>query len=97
MQSSRIGDVFVGTCFCHPVPIGVSGVIIQGSDVAYDDDISSARLTDIGVGSCGHLTTIITGSTVHYDDDLASARVSDTVSGCIVGTIITGSPVVDHE
>lgn len=91
---ARIGDMWVGICCCHPpIPcIGMSGTIITGSGNAKSGGPSVGRLTDIVIGFCGHPGTIVSASGKNFTNALGKARVGDAVTGCTIGTIITGNP-----
>jgi len=94
-KSARVGDVVVGSCVCHDCSI--TGVIITGSPTTEVNSRRSARLGDIVVGSCGCTGVICTGSNTMYVDGQAKARVGDVTTGCIVSTIVSGSPDVSVD
>jgi uncharacterized Zn-binding protein involved in type VI secretion len=70
----------------------MSGTIITGSGNAKSGGPSVARLTDIVIGYCGHTGVIVTASGVNLTNALGKARVGDQVTGCTIGTIVTGNP-----
>jgi len=90
---ARIGDGFSGQCCCHvdPTCIGMSGKIVSGSHNSMCDGIPIARVGDTVVGDCGHTGTIVSGSAITFIDGRPVARVGDSVSGCLIGSIISGS------
>ena len=92
--ASRLTDLWSGICCCHPpYPcIGMSGQIITASPNAYSGGLATARLTDITQGWCGHTGTIVTGSPNMFTNSLQNARIGDQVTGCNIGSIITGNP-----
>lgn len=92
--SARLTDIWSGICCCHvdPTCIPMSGPIITGSPDAKTNGLSQARLTDMTIGGCGHTGTIVSASSVCKANGLGRARIGDQVSGCNIGTIITGSP-----
>lgn len=92
--AARKGDTFRGVCnVCYGKPT-VTGLISTGSPKLFFDKKAAARVTDTGVGSCGHTTTIVSGSSIYKADGHALARVGDAVAGQINGTIISGSPII---
>lgn len=88
---ARLTDLFAGVCVCHPIPIPMTGVIITGSSNVNTNELSSARLTDIVLGACGHVGTIVGASGNVNINELGAARLGDPVAGCLVGTIVSGS------
>jgi len=93
-SSARIGDIWAGICCCHPpIPcIGMTGFIITGSPNSISGSSPQARLLDITIGACGHTGVIVTASPNTLTNSLGKARVGDAVTGCNIGTIITGFP-----
>ena len=92
-KQSRIGDIGVGTCCCHPpIPcIGMSGNIITGSANVLTNSKGTARLSDIVLGFCGHTGILVTGSPNTYTNSRNNVRIGDVFVGCFTGVIITGS------
>ena len=97
--SSRIGDMFVGVCCCHPpIPcIGMAGLIVTGSPDTDTEESPQARVGDIGIGFCGHSTMIVAGSPTVEVNSRDAARVGDPVSGCITGAMVTGADTVKKD
>ena len=93
---SRITDVGVGICCCHPpIPcIGMVGVIITGANKTNVENQPVSRIGDIVIGNCGHIGIINTGSSTVLTENSSTARVGDSFSGCFTGTIITGAETV---
>ena len=93
----RVGDVFVGTCCCHPpIPcVGMSGVIVSGASNVTIENSSASRIGDVGVGYCGHATVLVSGSGVATTVNSANSRIGDAVAGCIVGAMATGASKTD--
>jgi uncharacterized Zn-binding protein involved in type VI secretion len=89
---ARIGDIAVGTCYCHLNPIGTTGVIVTGSSSMYSSGARVARLSDIVLAACGHIGIIVTSSAKASADGRKIARIGDMTSGCFVAVIVTGSP-----
>jgi uncharacterized Zn-binding protein involved in type VI secretion len=93
---ARINDLFSGTCCCHDDPpcIHTMGMIIVGSYNVVANSLGVARVGDIGIGFCGHMCVVSSGSGSVVTNGIPTARIGDSVTGCIDGTIITGSPNV---
>jgi uncharacterized Zn-binding protein involved in type VI secretion len=91
---ARVGDAFAGICCCHvdPTCIGMTGVIVTGSPNTQADGIPVARVGDLVIGACGHSGVITSGSGNSQADGIPIARVGDGVAGCLIGTIVSGSP-----
>jgi len=91
---SRLTDVWVGICCCHVDPpcIGMSGFIIAGSANAVSAGLGVARIGDMTIGGCGHTGIIVTGSATNTTNGLGKATVGSTVTGCNIGTVVTGAP-----
>jgi len=96
-KAVRVGDVFVGTCCCHPpIPcIGMAGVIVSGASNAKIENASAARVGDIGIGYCGHPTVLVTGSGAASSASSDNSRIGDAVAGCILGAMVTGASKTD--
>jgi uncharacterized Zn-binding protein involved in type VI secretion len=69
----------------------VSGFIISGASTVLINGQPVARNTDMVIGSCGHTGIITSSSPVVLAEGLGVARIGDSVSGCIIGQIVTGS------
>jgi uncharacterized Zn-binding protein involved in type VI secretion len=91
---SRLTDIWTGICCCHsdPTCISMTGYIITCSPNHISAGFGVARLTDITIGGCGHTGQIITGSTVNITNGLAKAMIGSQVTGCNIGTVVTGAP-----
>lgn len=89
---SRITDMWSGICCCHSDPpcIGMGGFIITSSSNHISSGSGVARLGDLTVGYCGHTGTIVTASTKNLTEGRGKALVGSQVSGCNIGTVITG-------
>jgi uncharacterized Zn-binding protein involved in type VI secretion len=92
--SSRLTDIWSGICCCHSDPpcIGMTGTIITASPNANSGGLGTARLTDITIGGCGHTGTIVSGSYNCNCNSLSKATIGSMVTGCNIGTVITGNP-----
>jgi len=92
--ASRVTDLWTGICCCHSSPtcIPMMGFIITGSIDAVSTGLGQARVGDMTIGYCGHPGIIVTGSPSHITNALGSARLGEIVTGCNIGTLITGNP-----
>jgi len=90
---SRLTDLWSGICCCHsdPTCIPMTGYIITASGNHKSGGLGIARLTDLTIGSCGHTGIIVTASSRSFTNGLGKARVGDTITGCNIGTIVTGN------
>ncbi|WP_171044469.1 hypothetical protein [Pseudoalteromonas citrea] len=93
-NNARIGDMWVGTCKCHPSPIPMSGIIIAGESSVLAQGSPKARQGDMVIGLCGHTGTISSATSLTVVGKKQDARMSDRVSGCFSGVIVTGSSTV---
>lgn len=90
----RLTDVWTGQCCCHVDPpcIPMNGIVISCSPSVFCNGLGEARITDLVVGSCGHIGRIISGSGVSFANGLGKARLGDIVTGCTIGKLVTCSP-----
>ncbi len=87
---SKLFDLGVGTCFCHPTPIPMVGFIITGSpnnNLCYKPQ---ARIFDIVLGYCGHIGILINGNSTIMSDYRQAVHVGSIFVGCFNGVISTG-------
>lgn len=91
---ARIGDIGIGTCYCHKSPITVVGTIVAGSSTKFANNIGIARIGDMVICSCGHVTTIVMGSPSVFADNIPASRMGDLFIGCAIGNISVGSSSV---
>jgi len=96
---SRITDQWIGQCCCHsdPTCISMGGIIISGSPNEQSGGLAVARLTDTTIGWCGHTGIVVSGSPTTTVNSLAAARIGSSVTGCNIGTVITGNPTHDVD
>jgi len=91
---SRLTDMWVGVCCCHPpapcVPMG--GTIVSGSSDAVSSGLGNGRLTDMTIGWCGHPGMIVSASISNTTNGLGKAIITSQVVGCNIGTVVTGNP-----
>ena len=90
-QVARLTDKFSGVCTCHPIPIPMTGEIITCSPNAKSEGLGVARIGDTVLGLCGHTGTIVSGSTSNKTNGKYKAFIGSQVTGCLVGTIISGA------
>jgi len=91
---ARLSDKVVGRCCCHSDPTCRDrvGYIINGSANVLTNGLSTARLTDKVVTTCGHVGMIINGSSKTLTNGLSTARLGDKIAtGCFTGIIISSS------
>ena len=92
-SQSRLTDLWTGKCCCHSHPncVEMTGYIIRASEDGISGNLGQARLTDITIGSCGHVGRIVTSSSSAFLNNLGKARIGDQVTGCNIGKVITGN------
>ncbi len=92
MQIATITSIGSGVCSCHPPasPIPMIGMVLTGATRTEAEGKLMARIGDIVIGNCGHVSMIITGSTRIDTEGRPQARVTDQFMGCFQGMIITG-------
>jgi len=92
--SSRLGDIWTGICCCHisPTCVPMTGWIITGSPDVKSTGAQQGFLSSITIGACGHPGNVITGSPTVLANSLQKATIGSQVSGCNIGTVVTGSP-----
>jgi hypothetical protein len=91
MNTSRLGDIAVGTCFAHETPLHVVGTIISGSTNTYCNNMNVARTSDPVLFNCGHIGVIISSSK-NKCNNLSIAKITDSVVGPMISVLVTGSP-----
>ena len=96
-SSSRLTDMWVGICCCHedPTCVPMGGWIITGSANTLSGSLLQGRLIDETIGFCGHPGIIVTGAPSTFSNGISEARIGEFVTGCNIGTVITGMPT--HE
>jgi len=93
--TAYVMSVGIGTCCCHHHPEcrdNMPGMIVSGSPNKFTNNLPNARLTDVFLGACGHVSIMASGSPNDFTDELPQCRVMDTFVGCITGIIVSGSP-----
>ena len=90
LQHARVTDVFVGTCCCCGCA-PMAGTIVTSASRTDTENLTDARLTDIGIGYCGHPTALVTSSGTVTIENLKNTRITDAVAGCIIGAMVTSA------
>ena len=87
-------SVGVGTCCCHSDPKcrSKTGMIVSGSPDKITDGLPTARIGDVFLGTCGHVSVMVSGSPNVITNGLGQCRIGDVFSGCLIGVIVSGSP-----
>lgn len=90
---SRIGDIGVGICCCHPpIPcIGMAGIIVTFSSDVIVNNRGAGRVGDIVLGGCGHVGVLVNGSSLSITNERSQAFVGSVFAGCFTGVIVSGS------
>ena len=91
---SRLTDLWTGICCCHshPTCISMTGFIITCSPNHISAGLGVAKIGDITIGTCGHTGIIVTGSAVNITNGIGKAMIGSQVTGCNIGTVVTGAP-----
>jgi len=88
---ARYGDLFIGNCsVCDGYP-QVTGMLMGDTAGVVANGKKVSVLQGMGIGFCGHITTIVGGSSTVFAEGKGVARRGDSVANSIDGTIITGS------
>lgn len=96
---SRIGDMGVGVCCCHPpIPcIGMAGMLVVGSGDVITENSPTSRIGDVVLGFCGHCGIMVSGSPTVQVDNIPVVRVGDAFVGCFTGVLVTGAATVTAD
>jgi uncharacterized Zn-binding protein involved in type VI secretion len=70
----------------------MGGYIITSSGDHISSALGVARIGDQTIGYCGHPGIIVSGSSVNLTNGLGKALIGSQVTGCNIGTIVTGNP-----
>ena len=93
MQAAGKGDMFIGACSqCDGNT--VRGVLLGDAASVFFDRRKVSLYGGIGIGNCGHKTTIIGGSHGTNAERLRVAYKGTAVANVISGRIISGSSTV---
>jgi hypothetical protein len=69
-------------------------MVLTGAGITMANGLQMARIGDLVLGYCGHVSVVITGSGNVITEGSPQARISDMFSGPYQGMIISGSPNV---
>lgn len=89
---TRIGDIAVGICCCHPVCVGWVGTYVTGAGTVIAEGSPDSRLGDVVVGC--HAQVAVSASPNVISEGIATTRIGDSTAGCTVGTNVTGAGTV---
>ena len=70
----------------------MGGFIMTGSPDAISSGKGQAGVGSITIGWCGHTGIIVTGSPDTLANNKGKATVGSQITGCNIGTVITGNP-----
>jgi len=92
-SAARLTDMFSGICCCHsdPTCIGMGGYIVSGILNHLSQGLPAAVLGSLVIGYCGHPGNVITASSKVSSGGIGTAYLGSAVSGCLIGTIVTGA------
>jgi len=89
---SRLNDIGIGICTDHKNPLSVIATIMVSSNNRNTNSLGNARVKDILICTCGHVSEIKTGSSKLNTNNKKQSKLTSTFSGSAKGTIMTGSP-----
>ena len=87
----RVGDIGVGVCPCHVVPVGYVTVFVTGCHNVNVDGRTECIISTIGVASCGHPTIALTGSGNTVSCKQGVHRIGDMGVNCGPYVAVSGS------
>ena len=88
---SRIGDIGVGVCLCHIVPVPYITTYTTGCSTVKTNSKITTIVSTIGASTCGHPTTALTGSSTVNMCSQPVHRIWDVGANCGPYISITGS------
>jgi len=91
----RIGDIGVGTCTAHIVPVPITVTLLTGAPTVIAVGMPVAQIGSIGMCSCGHVSVALTGAATVIAVGLGVHRLGDM--GLPPGgsyNMIVGAPTV---
>ena len=94
---ARVGDSQVGVCPLHKTPRGVTGTILPGQGIVFQDGKANAIMGNSVIHSCGHVGKVVSVSNIANSGGRGDARVGDQVAGGPTSTIVAGQSVVNTQ
>jgi len=91
----RIGDLGIGTCTAHIIPVPINVTILTGSPTVIAVGMPVATIGSIGLCSCGHMSVALIGASTVIATALGVHRLGDM--GLPPGgsyNMIVGAPTV---
>jgi len=79
---SRVGDIGVGVCPCHLVPVGYITAFVTGASSVKTNGRTTTIVSTIGVSTCGHPTIALTGSGTVFLEGHKVHRIGDVGVNC---------------
>jgi len=79
---SRVGDIGIGVCPCHIVPVGYITVYATGASSVKTNGRTTTHITTIGISTCGHPTVALTGSSTVVAESQKVHRIGDMGVNC---------------
>jgi len=90
-------DIACGICFCHETPIFTCGILLSSQSQTIVNKGPIIRCLDISITSCGHIAIVSTCSSLSSVQNRGVSGTNDIVTGCMIGTIVTGSNNVETK
>jgi len=87
----KIGDIGMGVCPCHIVPVGYTTIFVSGAGTVNTNGANTCNLTTIGIASCGHPTIVLSQSATVNAEGTGVHRLGDTGQNCGGYVTVTGS------
>lgn len=86
----RVGDLCIGTCTSHPIPIPFTAVYVQCSANVMNAT-GRAIVGSLAISSCGHTFVAIQGAGTVIINGQGAHRLGDQVTGSGSGVAVMGS------
>lgn len=93
VPAGRVGDIGVGVCAAHPVPVPCVVTLATGAPLVNVNGVNVATAISVGVSSCGHASVVLSFSGTVNAMGAGIHRVGDM--GALPGGVYTlakGSP-----
>ena len=91
---ARTGDIGVGVCTSHIVPIPMVGTLLGTCGTVTTNGIPSGLVGDLVIGGCGHIGVVVSGTSVVKMTGRPAAMIGSAFVGAFSGTIVGGSGTV---